>query len=139
MLCLSTSECHGEKRITVQRMRKQMTGTMQAGGQYGGPPSRPPHFLSPSDTALADRIEHVGVSEGGHGKAVPPSHRLCLSPPQRDLAMPYSDGRMEAGEREGGTASGLFQDQERHRASGVIGRGRGRPSPPDIHFTIAGS
>ena len=77
MLCLSTSECHGEKRINVQRMRKQMTGTMQAGGQYGGPPPPPPHFLSPSDTALADRIEHVGVSEG---KLKQCRHRIaCVS------------------------------------------------------------
>ena len=48
MLCLSTSECHGEKRITVQQMRKQMTGTMQAGGQYGGPPVRPTSYPPPT-------------------------------------------------------------------------------------------
>ena len=107
MLCLSTSECHGEKRITVQRMRKQMTGTMQAGGQYGGPPSPPPHFLSPSDTALADRIEHVGVSEGMLKQC---RHRIaCVSQCRRNETWQchiVTDGRRR--EREGGTASGLF-------------------------------
>ena len=68
--------------------------------------------------------------ERGQAKAVPPSHRLCLSPPQRDLAMPYSDGRTETGEggRDGiwivlGSGAAWSKRSDRARAREAIASG----------------